>query len=398
MVSLATVAAVAAIPVAVLWLLPLASDAASLTVRLLSRAQSVPAASRIGRRERFLFLVPAHNEAGLIEACVRSLLGMESSRADIRVLVVADNCQDETAALARAAGGEVLERRDVGSPGKPRALEWALGRVPLAEVDAVVILDADSVVAPGFAGGLVEQSPLQDKAVQAYFDVSNADDSWLTRLASLFVAVRYDGQFQLKQRVGLNVVLTGNGMCLGTGILARSGWAADSLTEDLALYARLTAQGERIDFAPAAKLMSLEAGSLAQAGTQRRRWHVGRWIVLKQEALPLLLSSRVSWRQKLDALAELSMPGPVFHVTVAVLLALLLIGVGGSAARAVGSLFLLSTLPVLCWTLYALSRRPDRGALVRDLVKLPLYAVWRVGVAGLSLATGIRGVWKRSPR
>ncbi len=382
-------------PMALLWLLPVLSDGLSLLVRFLTPRQ---ANNHSAPPARLAFLVPAHDEALLIEAAVRSMRAQRHERSRVDLWVIADNCGDATSDLAREAGATVLERVDPSRPGKPAAIAWALNAIPLSEFDAVVIVDADTIVDAGFADTLAARGPLRDKAVQAWFGSSNPDESWLTRLASLFVDLRYDGQFALKRDTGLNVVLTGNGMCLGTGLLARQGWITDALTEDIELYARYTAAGERIDYAGDARLYAQEARDLAETGTQRRRWQAGRWHAFLGHTLPLLRSPSITFRQRLDALAELSFSGPVAHAATACLVALPLLLLGSGPARLLGGLFLLSIVPTIAWTSWALARRADRLALLGDLARLPLYAVWRAGLTIGTTRTQRGERWERSPR
>jgi cellulose synthase/poly-beta-1,6-N-acetylglucosamine synthase-like glycosyltransferase len=349
--------------------------------------------------QRLLFLVPAHNEATLIHTCVRSLLRMRRSAVvEHEVVVVADNCSDDTAGLAAAAGAGILERDAPDSPGKPRAIQWALQHVDLAHWDAVVIVDADTIVTPAFAEALAARGSLRDKAVQAYFGVSNRNDSWLSLLADLLAKVRYEEQYPLKRAAGLNCPLTGNGMCLGVELLGRVGWDTDSLTENWELYARYSALGEEIDYARDAKLYAQEARTLAQSSTQRRRWQAGRWSVLVAYARRLLTSSRAGGHQTVDTLGELAAPGPILHATVASVLALALLSVGSPVATCLALLFLLGMAPTAWFSAKAWRRHPQRAQLLLALLRLPVYAGWRVVVGGLALATARNGTWQRSPR
>ena len=146
----AMLAAVLIALVALLWL-PLLSELLSVFRR---KHISQPVKDGSGDTPRLLLLVPAHDEHLLITGCVRSLLQMAYPPASRRVVVIADNCTDATARLAREEGAEVLERVDREFPGKPRAIAWALGQIDLKSWDACVIIDADSTVAPSFASGL----------------------------------------------------------------------------------------------------------------------------------------------------------------------------------------------------------------------------------------------------
>jgi cellulose synthase/poly-beta-1,6-N-acetylglucosamine synthase-like glycosyltransferase len=390
--------ALALTPIAALLLLPMISDITSIVTAVRRRWRPWPAVDAVdGGRQRFLFLVPAHNESLLVGRCVRALAAMSKDRADFEVFVVADNCNDDTSSVAASVGARVLDRVDPRLPGKPRAIQWALDQLPLANFDAVTIIDADTTVDPGFADALASIGSLRGRAVQAYNGIGNERDSWLTCLGGLLVKVRYDGQFLLKRIAGLNCPMA-NGMTIGTDLLSRVGWASGSLTENWEMYASWTALGERIDFAPDARLASQEAKSLTQSSTQRRRWQAGRWLVFRQYAGAIVRSSRIGWAQKIDALAELSAPGPVLHASIAALLTVALALLPGLLPKALAVAFALSLLPMVIWTGLAVQRQSNRGELIRALARLPFYALWRVVVAIRAVSTGRRGAWQRSPR
>lgn len=349
--------------------------------------------------EKLLFLIPAHNEELLITACVRSLLDLNYPEKARSVVVVADNCSDRTAELARKAGARCLERSDPENPGKPHALAWALAQLPIDGWDACVVIDADTTVDPGFGWALSGKAPLREKCVQAYFDVSNPDESWLTLLAGVLAKVRYEGSYPLKRSAGLNAPLTGNGMCIGTSLLAREGWPAFSLTENWELYAKYTAEGVAIEYARAARLYSEEAGSLTQAGTQRKRWLAGRAWVLYHYG-PLLLRSRnAGAHQKLDALGELASPSPVLHsILVAFVATLALVAIptplGWLLATAAG----LTLLPLCSHTFLALRGHPHRWKILGSFLFLPAYALWRVLTAVRTVGTLREGRWVKTER
>src|SRR5687767_627735 len=152
-------------------LLPTISDLFSLVQLALGRRR--PSHTGPAQPPRLLFLVPAHNEEGMIESCVRSLMSMRYPADRFTAVVVADNCSDRTAELARHAGACCLEREDRQLPGKPRAIAWALQQLPLNEFDAVIIIDADTVIDPAFGPALADAAPVTRRAFQAYFDVRN---------------------------------------------------------------------------------------------------------------------------------------------------------------------------------------------------------------------------------
>jgi cellulose synthase/poly-beta-1,6-N-acetylglucosamine synthase-like glycosyltransferase len=388
----ATAVAIAIAPLAGLWLLPLISDALMLARRPIRPGGAPP------ERARLLFLIPAHDESYTISSCVESLLAMRSRRADSRVIVVADNCSDDTAAVARGLGAEVLERFDTMRRGKPPALAWAMTQVALPDYDAVVIIDADTIVDPDFADALADRGPLRDIALQAYHDTWNPSESWLGVLGELLAAVRYQGQYPAKARAGLNVPLTGNGMVLGTGVLERAGWVDDSLTENWELYARYTERGERIAYGRGARLFAQEVKTLAQGSVQRRRWQAGRWIVFRTHLWPVLSSRAIGWHQKIDTVGELSVPGPILQAAISIAAAVALGLTGAPVARAVALAFLLSLVPTIAWTLVAWVRHPKPGRIALAFLRIPVYVGWRMTIALLAVRTGRSGAWLRSPR
>ena len=395
---LSTAVALLAIPLLLLLVLPGLSEIVSIIWQALHRPLSTPTAEQPPVEvPRLAILVPAHNEELLIERCVGSLMAMTRTNVEFDVIVIADNCDDSTALRARGAGAQVLERQDPGSPGKPQALRWALNQLPLPDYDAVVIIDADSVVVPNYADALATHAPLREKAVQSYNGVANHTTSWLSRLAGLLITVRYEGQFLQKGRAHLNCPLA-NGMLMGTSVLTRFGWPAESLTENWEVYARFTVGGVPIAYAPKARLGSQQAEGLSESSVQRSRWQAGRWQVLRNYAGPLLRSPAIGWRQKLDALAELTSPGPVVHATLAVVASGVLLLFRSTLGNVVVVLFLVSLVPLIAWTAWAIWRDENRGQLLLALTRLPFYAGWRLLVLLRSTVTARRALWVRSPR
>jgi cellulose synthase/poly-beta-1,6-N-acetylglucosamine synthase-like glycosyltransferase len=378
---------------AVLWL-PLLSELLCFVRRKAShRPPTIPS-----RAPRLLFLVPAHNEELLITACVRSLLDVDYSAVDRRVIVVADNCTDATARLAREAGAECLERSDLVQPGKPRALAWALGQLELDSWDAIVVVDADSTVERGFARAVAAFAPLNDIVIQANFLVLNEWESWLTRLGGVLSRCRYEVTYPLKQRAGINCPMTGNGMVIGLGRPLRDGWKAFSITEDSELYATYTAAGIPIKHAANANLFSQEAVSLNQGTTQRRRWLAGRLWVIRQYGAAILTSQAIGWHQKLDVLVELGLSSPVLHLSAAVAIALLSVVIGGPAAPWIAAGALASLAGIAITTAVVIAHHPRPWATLAAFALLPWYALWRVLVLVRTLFTLRDTRWRRTRR
>jgi cellulose synthase/poly-beta-1,6-N-acetylglucosamine synthase-like glycosyltransferase len=380
--------------VAAVLMLPVVSDSLCI-VRALGRRRARPDSTEV---PRLLFLVPAHNEEQLIESCVGSLRRLRYPADRSTVVVIADNCTDRTAARARASGASCLERSDRAFPGKPRAIAWALTQLAVVLHDAVIIIDADTVVDPGFGAAVARAAPLNHKVLQAYFDVANPQDSSLTRMAAVLAAANFRFAYPLKRRVGVNAPLLGNGMCIGAGVLAAYGWKAFTIAEDWELYAQYTAQGISIESVEDARLFAQEACSLRQSSTQRQRWTAGKLTVLIRHLGALLRSRRIGLWQKLDSAAELSAPGPVVHLGLAASASVLL-----WLLRAPGVAWLLLALwlPIARLAAYALvglTTQPDPLRTAAAFAFLPVYAAWRLGTALISLKMVGDTPWVRTTR
>src|SRR5262245_51612426 len=172
-----------------------------LILALASFRRPTPATSEA--RPRLAVLVPAHNEELLIGRCLASLGDQTYPRPLYRLIVVADNCRDRTAHLARAAGAEVMERRDESAVGKGHALRWAMDRLSASTrpPDGTVVVDADSVAGPELLAGLANALSTGADAAQAEYLVLGDDTSTRSQLVAgaflLFHRVRFGGRAAL---------------------------------------------------------------------------------------------------------------------------------------------------------------------------------------------------------
>jgi hypothetical protein len=238
-----------------------------------------------------------------------------------------------------------------------------------------------------------------ENAAQAYFATWNENESWLTLLAGVFARAKYEVLYPAKDRAGLNCPLTGNGMIFSATPLKRDGWTAFSLTENWELYAEYTVKGRRVYFADGARLLSQEVRALRQGRSQRERWTRGRRAALRRYAGDLLRSERIGWLQKLDAIVELGLPGPVVTASMATGVAGLgSLVVGDALGWAIAGVALGSQLPLVVATTAVTLRHPAPGRVLLALARLPVYAAWRVGVA-LGLWVGTANMtWTRTQR
>ncbi|MGV3720445.1 MAG: glycosyltransferase family 2 protein [Actinomycetota bacterium] len=249
-----------------------------------------PAAGRV------VVVIPAHNEEAVLGATLASLRDQDYPKERLEIVVVADNCTDETARLARDGGVTVLERTDPAKRGKGHALNWAVSlllRRP-DPADAYVIVDADTWVAPDFVrlmeAALRERRDRRDCcALQGRYGVLNAGDGWRPLLMAaafeLFNHVRPLGG----NRLGFSVGLKGNGMGFTRAVLERAPWEGRSITEDIDYGLDLLSRhGISVGYLPEARVLAQMPVTGSQAASQRERWERGRYALLRQRTLPLL--------------------------------------------------------------------------------------------------------------
>jgi len=261
-----------------------------MALTLLSRAP--PAPPRSSRRLRFDVIVPAHNEEAVITRTVDSLGRMDWPIEQVRVWVIADNCEDSTAARAQAAGARVLVRYDKDRRGKGYALSLAFTNShALGFADAVVVVDADAEVSANLLEAFATRIELGAHAVQACYGILNPLASWRTRLITIAKASFHIVRSRARERMRLSCGIRGNGWCLTTEILQRVPFQAYSLTEDLEYGIALGMSGYRVYYADEAHADAEMAESGAIAGTQRQRWEDGRFQLIRTKTLPLLLAA-----------------------------------------------------------------------------------------------------------
>ncbi|HKE94839.1 MAG TPA: glycosyltransferase [Povalibacter sp.] len=366
-----------------LWLLAIPATFCCLyllVLTLLSGGTVPPPTSRT-RYRRFDVIVPAHNERVVIERVIGSLLRLEWPRDSFRVIVVADNCTDDTADLARSAGVHVFERRHAGLRGKGYALEFAF-RHSAREgwADAVVVVDADSEVSTNLLCACAARLDAGAHAVQVHYGVLDANASWRTRLMSIALGAFHRLRSRARERLGLSCGLRGNGWCVTHDLLQRVPYQAFSLAEDVEYGITLGLAGERVHYADEACVNAEMVSDAASAGTQRRRWERGRWQQIRRRIRPLLAGVRQRNRLCLDLVMDLLVP-PLSYV--ALMVGALLVGSATLLALhlataqwlwlACGCAAILSLYVLRGWQL---SDVGARGIL--DLVRAPFFVAWKL--------------------
>ncbi len=410
LVSLASLASLAAASLAALELAAVLAGLALLIPSTFLAAQCVvavlaPLRCRLASRApgRVAVVVPAHDEAHGIAATVTEL--RRQLRPGDRLLVVADNCTDRTAELARAAGAEVVERHDPDRRGKGHAL--AHGIRALAEEpppEAVVIVDADCRLSAGAALTLAGHTLATGRPIQADYVLEPADDDARSAVSALAFVVRNRVRPRALAALGLPCQLTGSGMALPWSLAwerAREGrLGGGHLVEDLVLGVETALRG----LPPLACVRAHVRSQLAicaAAAAQRTRWEHGHLAVVRSHGGVLV---REAVRQRrLDLLVQaldLAVPPLALLVT-------LLVSLAGASALAtwawgasrlpltlalVDLLLLAVGLGAAWWTFGREVLRP------RHLLAVPAYVAWKLPIYARLVLRGAERRWVRTQR
>ncbi len=392
---LATVLMLGWLPLAVcvLYLLLLAAAA-------LVPSRKVPAAESM---RHFRIVIPAHNEALVLEPVLRRLTNVTYPRNHFEIVVVADNCTDNTAEVARRCGVRVIERRDHVNRGKGQALAYAFRALRGEAFDAYVILDADTFAAPALLTVFNRYLEAGQRTIQAHYDVLNPFENGRTTLMyvafQIFNYVRPLG----RRNLGLSTGLKGNGMCFAKSVIDNYPWTAFSLAEDIEYTTTLLLNGEEIIFAPEARVSAQMPVLRGQATSQRVRWEGGRLQLARRDGPCLVWHGLRRFNMRVfDWGMDLVIP-PLAALT-------LMICVGTIVASAAALVYDTRWSAGLVWAWLGLlaaligfvvaamlaGRLPKQAYIA--LFHAPGYVLWKIWIYGLMFARRIPQQWVRTER
>jgi cellulose synthase/poly-beta-1,6-N-acetylglucosamine synthase-like glycosyltransferase len=329
--------------------------------------------STLGQVRRFAVLIPAHNESRHIASSVQGLTRcvLPETLAELNIVVVADNCTDDTAAVARGVGGRVLERTDETRLGKGYALQFGFDHLLAEGFDAVLVIDADTIVETNLLVEVLGVLARGADGVQTRYGVLNPEASIRTRLMNIalmaFNVLRPRG----RERLGLSVGILGNGFALTAATLAAVPYDAHSVVEDLEYGLRIVRSGRKIAFADGTTVRGMMPNTGLGVETQRARWEGGRFRMIFENVNALvreLLHGRLAVA---EPLLELLLLPLAFHTT---LLAATIL-VPFSPARIYASIgFFLLSFHICAAIMVGRGSWRDFGA----LLAAPAYTIWKL--------------------
>jgi cellulose synthase/poly-beta-1,6-N-acetylglucosamine synthase-like glycosyltransferase len=367
---------------AVLLAIPVAMFLLEIVSAFILPARETALRSKSNIRQRAAVLIPAHNEStGLLST-------LEDIKAQLltgdRLLVVADNCIDDTAAVAAAAGAELIERHEPTRIGKDYALDFGFKHLGLDPPAVVIIIDADCRVEEGAIDLLAKTCAMTNRPVQALDLMTSPDDSPINYCAAEFA-------WRLKNWVrplGLHALnlpcqLMGTGMAFPWEIISSANLASGSIVEDIKLGLDLAHKGRPPIFCPSAVVTSHFPLSTQGAGSQRERWEEGH-IGMILSSVPGFIYKAIA-RGNLDLLVlALDLAIPPLSLLVILLAAMcalaglaILFGFSSTALIISATCFMALVLATfLSWFKYGRDILPPRAILSvisYVIAKLPIY-------------------------
>lgn len=324
-------------------------------------------------------LIPAHNEEAVIHETLLPL--MPQLKATDRLVVVADNCNDNTALIAREVGAEVIERHDLERRGKGYALDFGVKSMADAPPDVVVIVDADCIVSSGSIDQLAQTAVDHNRPVQAlYLLATPANLSPKNAISTLAFRVKNWVRLAGLHNLGMPCLLTGTGMAMPWAVAQQAPLASGNIVEDMNLGMDLAIAGYSPVFCPEACVTSVLPQKEQAAKSQRTRWEHGHLQTITTQVPRLLKASIQKSRLDLFVLAlDLLVPPLSLLVMlwlIAMIVALVGVGFGASSFPAIllGMEGVLIAIAVLvAWAKYCRQELP-----AHTLLTIPLYILWKI--------------------
>lgn len=355
------------------------------------------------RQRKFAIVIPAYNEEKVIAKTLYSLFALVYPKNLFDLIVVADNCTDNTAKIANSLGATVLERTNSEKRGKGYALRWAFDQILQwdEEYDAFIVFDADSLVSGNYLEVMNYYISKGSKVIQSSDLVLPQPGAWSSEVTRIgFLLYNYVKPIGRKV-LGYDMGLRGNGMCFTAEVLKEVPWQAWSLTEDVEYGLILLLENIRIDFAPEADVWAEMPGKSKNAESQRKRWEMGRYPIVQKYAPKLLIAAiRRKSSKYIDTLIDLITP-PLVNL---LLFVLVMCGL-----NIIFWLFGWSTINfLLIWIgvalfgalhlfvgLYAVGADKE---VYKSIMYIPIYAFWKLKVYTKAFTGGIEHHWVKTKR
>ena len=238
----------------------------------------------INKDHKFMAVVPAHNEEAVIKNLIESLNEQDYPKDLYDIYVIADNCTDRTAEIAKESGAKVLKRFDDLNRTKGHALNWFIKQKieENADYDAMCVFDADNIVDKNFLKNMNKKLCQGEEIVQGYRDIKNPTDSWISSGYAIFYWMMHRFYHLARYNLGLSPLLNGTGFMVKFDLLKPDGWNTVTLTEDIEYSLINIAKGRKLGWAVDAIVYDEQPTTFKASWSQRSRWTVGHLQCMKE--------------------------------------------------------------------------------------------------------------------
>lgn len=334
------------------------------------------------KNHRFMAIIPAHNEENVVENLIKSLKKQDYPKELYDIYVIADNCTDKTAKIAKNAGAIVYERFDSMHKTKGAALNWFLAQKieEDAPYDAFCIFDADNVVDINFIKNMNKKLCQGETVVQGYRDIKNPTDSWVTAGYAIFYWTMNRFYHLARYNIGLSPLINGTGFMVRFDQIKPEGWNTKTLTEDIEFSLKQIIKGKKLGWARDAIVYDEQPVDFKQSWSQRSRWTVGHIQCMKEYTTKLALAVKEHKTvMNFDGLLYIVGSIPIFVASIALLLinSLLYLGSGLSLVQLMESYvrYVIPTflLPVFTAMLIMKMEHKPIRPMVKGLICYPLF-------------------------
>jgi len=275
------------------------------------------------KQNRFMAIIPAHNEEKVVGNLIASLKRQNYPKELYDIYVIADNCTDNTAKVAKEAGAIVYERFDEEHKTKGYALNWFLKQKieENAPYDAFCIFDADNIVDENFIKNMNKKLCQGEEVVQGYRDIKNPTDSWITAGYAIFYWTMNRFYHLARYNLGLSPLINGTGFMVKFDIIKPTGWDTNTLTEDIEFSLKTIISGKKLGWATDAIVYDEQPVGFKQSWSQRSRWTVGHIQCLKEYTIPLAVAVKEhKTLMNFDGLLYMIGSIPMFVLTIILLI------------------------------------------------------------------------------
>lgn len=248
----------------------------------------------VNKNHKFMAIIPAHNEEMVVANLIESLKNQTYDKNLYDIYVIADNCTDKTAEVARKAGAIVYERFDNAHKTKGYALQWFLKQkiAENADYDAFFVFDADNIVDKNFIKNMNKKLCQGEEVVQGYRDIKNPTDNWITAGYALFYWTMHRMYHLARYNIGLSPLLNGTGFMVRFDVVKPQGWDTKTLTEDIEFSLKRIIKGKKLGWATDAICYDEQPVGFVQSWSQRSRWTVGHIQCIHEYTKKLAIAAK----------------------------------------------------------------------------------------------------------